>query len=239
MQHQARKRFKRLRYLAELGLIPGARVRYLAEIAEAGRAINTGIEAQAEAAARAESFYRVLRELGDKDLPAPLKLYDNDDLIGERAPRGDAAVAHSDRKSYRRSDEAQAEHDNQISILLLRQRYNDAVRSLTSDSIQLLQEWPKRLQGIVGEEFVYVVRGKEIRGETDAGAGCPQAPAAPARKRTRAAEPRPRASAFRRMSPRRLAQASPSPSSSSSSEKQKIAKIKPIKKRKSSSESDS
>ncbi len=145
-------------------LIPGARVRYLSEIAEAGRAINTGIEAQAEAAARAESFYRVLRELGDKDLPAPLKLYDDDSLVGERAPRGDAAVAHRDRSSYRSSDEAQAEHDHQLSILLLRQRYNDAVRSLSTDSIQLLQEWPKRLEGIVGDEFVYVVRGKEIRG---------------------------------------------------------------------------
>ncbi len=38
------------------------------------------------------------------------------------------------------------------------------MRSLSTDSIQLLQDWPKRLQGIVGEEFVYVVRGKEIRG---------------------------------------------------------------------------
>ena len=39
-------------------LIPGARVRYLAEIAEQGRGINSSIDKQAEAANRAQSFYR-------------------------------------------------------------------------------------------------------------------------------------------------------------------------------------
>ena len=50
-------------------LIPGHRVRYLAEIAEQGRAINAAIEKQAEAADRAQSFWQALQELGDAALP--------------------------------------------------------------------------------------------------------------------------------------------------------------------------
>ena len=145
-------------------LIPGARVRYLAEIAEAGRAINHGIEAQSEAAARAESFYRVLRDLNDPRLPKPLHLYPNDLLIGARYAREETEFARVDRSDYLRSDHSQQDDDLERSLLLLRQHYNDAVRSLSADSAQLLQEWPERLAGIVGPEFVYSVRGKEIRG---------------------------------------------------------------------------
>src|SRR5574337_1048092 len=50
-------------------LIPGARVRYLAEIAEQGRAINQGIETQAEYASKAQHYYEALKELGDPKLP--------------------------------------------------------------------------------------------------------------------------------------------------------------------------
>src|SRR6185369_5887136 len=46
-------------------LIPGARVRYLAEIAEQGRDINGSIAKQAEAANRAQSFWEALREFGE------------------------------------------------------------------------------------------------------------------------------------------------------------------------------
>src|SRR5690606_32718459 len=46
-------------------LIPGSRIRYLAEIAEQGRAINASIEKQAEAADRAQAFWQSLQELGD------------------------------------------------------------------------------------------------------------------------------------------------------------------------------
>ncbi|MCE7931910.1 MAG: methylmalonyl-CoA mutase [Xanthomonadales bacterium PRO6] len=120
-------------------LIPGARVRYLAEIAEQGRAINRGIEAQAEAAARAEHFYRVLGELGDPARPGPLHLYADGAL---RADDGDADVR---------------------ALIVLRQRYNDAVRALSSESIQLLQEWPARLKSIVEPANEYKVRDKVIR----------------------------------------------------------------------------
>src|SRR5690606_13352047 len=57
-------------------LIPGNRVRYLAEIAEQGRAINRRIESEAETAARAQHYWEALRELGDPLLPEPLALYD-------------------------------------------------------------------------------------------------------------------------------------------------------------------
>ncbi len=47
------------------GLIPGGRVRYLAEIAEQGRAINAGIEQRARLAAQAQAFLESARALGD------------------------------------------------------------------------------------------------------------------------------------------------------------------------------
>src|SRR5688572_21331560 len=72
-------------------LIPGARVRYLAEIAEQGRGINTDIDLQAEIAARAQNYYQSLKDLGDPQLPKPLDRYDPSSLhraksIGAEAP---------------------------------------------------------------------------------------------------------------------------------------------------------
>jgi methylmalonyl-CoA mutase len=61
-------------------LIPGARVRYLAEIAEQGRGINGSIAKQAEAANRAQSFWEALREIGDHKLHRELDLYAPEDL---------------------------------------------------------------------------------------------------------------------------------------------------------------
>ncbi len=70
-------------------LIPGSRVRYLAEIAEQGRAINARIESQAEVAERAQSCWQALRELGDAVLPAALDLYAADALLpSPRRERG-------------------------------------------------------------------------------------------------------------------------------------------------------
>src|SRR5690606_15443422 len=116
-------------------LIPGSRVRYLAEIAEQGRAINASIEKQAEAADRAQSFWLALQELGDERLPKALDLYAGDDLVGE----GDRT------------------------LLTLRQRYNDAVQSLTAENLRNLREWPARLKSITDEVTEYQVRNKAIR----------------------------------------------------------------------------
>ncbi|MGB0132672.1 methylmalonyl-CoA mutase family protein, partial [Dokdonella sp.] len=123
-------------------LIPGARVRYLAEIAEQGRGINGQIEKQSEIADRAQSLWAALKELEDPDLPAVLGLYDADHLL----PQGEGKVA--DR-----------------SLLTLRQRYNDAIQSFSADSLRLLRGWPQRLKSITDEFTEYEVRGKVIKVE--------------------------------------------------------------------------
>src|SRR5690625_1418262 len=58
-------------------LIPGRRIRYLAEIAEQGRELNRRIAARAEEARRAQHYYEVLRELETEDLPDPLQRFEN------------------------------------------------------------------------------------------------------------------------------------------------------------------
>ncbi|MBB5884152.1 methylmalonyl-CoA mutase [Xanthomonas sp. F1] len=129
-------------------LIPGARVRYLAEIAEQGRAINAGVLRQAEAADRAQAFWQALHELQDPQLPAQLELYAAQDLLPAS-----------------RADDAAADTVADASLLLLRQRYNDALQSLSSESLKLLREWPQRLKSITDPVTEYAVRGKPIRVE--------------------------------------------------------------------------
>src|SRR6478735_7471366 len=119
-------------------LIPGARVRYLAEIAEQGRGINKRIESQAEIADRAQSCWDALGEIEDAKLPKPLELYPADALTV---------------------------HDADRTLLTLRQRYNDAITSLTSDSLKSLREWPARRKSITDEVTEYKVRDKTIRVE--------------------------------------------------------------------------
>jgi methylmalonyl-CoA mutase len=117
-------------------MIPGARIRYLAEIAEQGRDINSRAESQAETASRAQHIYESLRLLEDPELPAELELYKSDVLTG-----GD------DR-----------------SLLTLRQRYQEAVSDLSAESLQLLREWPERKAGVRSEKYSYTVRGREVTG---------------------------------------------------------------------------
>jgi methylmalonyl-CoA mutase len=125
-------------------LIPGARVRYLAEIAEQGRSINGGIERQAEIADRAQSYWESLKDLGDAALPRALDLYDAAALL--LPPQaGEGAVDRT--------------------LVVLRQRYNDAVQSLTSENLKLLRQWPQRLKSITDEFTEYQVRDKTIRVE--------------------------------------------------------------------------
>ncbi len=164
-------------------LIPGSRVRYLAEIAEQGRAINASIEKQAEAADRAQSFWQALHELGDDKLPKQLDLYDGADVIPAAKntllpPAGDKSAWTADldgeaarrasnmdvaSPGARRADEGAFEPDR--TLLTLRQRYNDAVQSLTSENLRNLREWPARLKSITDEVTEYQVRGKAIRVE--------------------------------------------------------------------------
>jgi methylmalonyl-CoA mutase len=116
-------------------LIPGARVRYLAEIAEQGRAINKGIETQAEYASKAQHYYESLKELGDAVLPKPLDLYPSDALHAE----GDR------------------------SLTTLRQRYNAALKEISHEAIHQLRKWPALYHSVTAEFNEYKVRDKVIK----------------------------------------------------------------------------
>ncbi|MGN7724825.1 methylmalonyl-CoA mutase family protein [Luteimonas sp. 22616] len=144
-------------------LIPGARVRYLAEIAEQGRAINASIEKQAEAADRAQACWQALRELEDPKLPRQLDLYHTDDVAPHPVGAAEAATASPiNEKLAAPAAPAKAQAPDR-SLLTLRQRYNDALQSLTSESLKQLRDWPARLKSITDDTTAYEVRGKQIK----------------------------------------------------------------------------
>ncbi len=143
-------------------LIPGARVRYLAEIAEQGRAINRRIETQSEVADRAQSLWQALQELGDAALPKALDLYAADALLGQDAPEPTVVDSPSPAVSMPQTATGGQAIAPDRSLLTLRQRYNDAVQSLGNDSLKLLREWPARLKSITDEVTEYKVRDKTI-----------------------------------------------------------------------------
>ncbi len=161
-------------------LIPGARVRYLAEIAEQGRGINKAVEQQSDIASRAQHLWESLREIGDNKLPKQLELYALDSLLppGEGARRADEGGARpleaqypdigvatpSSGASHHLLPEGEGKQADR-SLLTLRQRYQDAVQSLTNENLKLLREWPQRLKSITDEHFSYDVRGKAVTGD--------------------------------------------------------------------------
>ncbi|GAB3505433.1 methylmalonyl-CoA mutase family protein [Pseudoxanthomonas daejeonensis] len=184
-------------------LIPGARVRYLAEIAEQGRGINRRIETEADTASRAQSYWESLRDLGDPSLPEALGLYPADALVtdGARAGRnaspgrdglpvrdaslvGARFIGDTGNDSTKPSDDPATVSNAGMrdgvgspmnrgptgeapdrSLLTLRQRYNDAVQSLSNEALRQLREWPGRLKSITDEFTEYQVRAKTIRVE--------------------------------------------------------------------------
>ena len=149
-------------------LIPGARIRYLAEIAEQGRAINAAIDKQAEAADRAQACWQALQELEDPKLPKQLDLYHADDLTpAPIAPVGAAEAATPSPANENIAAPAAATEASapDRSLLTLRQRYNDAIQSLTSENLKLLRDWPQRLKSITDDTTAYEVRGKQIKVE--------------------------------------------------------------------------
>ncbi len=121
-----------------VALIPGNRVRYLAEISEGGRQIKVHNDHQAALAASAFQYYQVLASLGDPLLPEPLELY---------------PVA------------ALSDGEGDKTLCALRRGYQDAIGDLSSESIRLLQEWPERKAGVEQQEYCYQVRGRDIVGE--------------------------------------------------------------------------
>jgi methylmalonyl-CoA mutase len=121
----------------ETVLIPGNRVRYLAEIAESARQVAADVERQDEQANRAQSVWEALREIEDPRLPKALEPYPTESLTS----------------------------DGDRTTLTLRQRYNDALASLPSESLELLRSWPERLKSVTDATYSYEVRGKAVTGE--------------------------------------------------------------------------
>jgi isobutyryl-CoA mutase len=116
-------------------IIPGERVRYLADIAENGRRAQSSARECAEAASLAQGLFRALEALHDDRLPEPL----------DRYPEADLAAGEENLKSLRR-------------------RYNEAIDSIGAEGIGLLKSWPQRAREATADEYCYRVRGRDLRG---------------------------------------------------------------------------
>jgi len=117
-------------------LIPGHRVRYLAEIAEQGRAIGADVERRAQLAAQAQHLWASLQALRDPALPAPLEPYPAD----APAPADDAIGA-------------------------LRARYDATLAELGEEARRLLQGWDAMIERVTADRYAYTVRGREVTGD--------------------------------------------------------------------------
>jgi len=127
-------------------LIPGQRVRYLAEIAEQGRGINERVFEWAEEARRAQHYYEVLRELGTHDLPPPLD-----------PPPADRKPETGNRNADPSADAAVADH--------LLQRYSEAIKTIPEEARDLLKAWPDLKSSVEADQYSYEVRGRTITGD--------------------------------------------------------------------------
>jgi methylmalonyl-CoA mutase len=121
---------------ARQAIIPGPRVRYLAEIAAGGRGAREAVQRAAAAAGRAQGLHRALAALRDPALPGPLDRYAEADL----AAGGDEALGR------------------------LRSAYNAAIDEIGAEGVALLKSWPARRAAAEAEEFSYRVRDREVRG---------------------------------------------------------------------------
>jgi methylmalonyl-CoA mutase len=119
-------------------LIPGSRVRYLAEIAQSGRDIKARIDRQVAAAGRAYGLYESLKALKDDSLPPPLDRYP------------DAALTDAGVDETRRA---------------LRSAYNQALDEIGSEGIAELKQWPARVAAATAETYSYKVRDRIVTGE--------------------------------------------------------------------------
>ena len=123
---------------ARVPLIPGARTRYLAEIAHAGRAARARAEDQCQAARRAYGLYESLKALHDARLPAPLESYPQD-ALEERA-----------------ADATRRE---------LRAAYNRALEGVGAEGVAELKSWPERVRSATDPTYSYKVRERLVKGE--------------------------------------------------------------------------
>jgi methylmalonyl-CoA mutase len=119
-------------------LIPGGRVRYLAEIAQSGRGVEQTTARQVAAARRASGLYQSLQALQDGALPAPLDRY------------AEAALTDSGADATRRE---------------LRAAYNRALEEIGADGLNDLKAWPARARTATEATYSYKVRDREVTGE--------------------------------------------------------------------------
>jgi len=124
-------------FISREPLIPGNRVRYLAEIAANARRARDANCGRVEAARRAFGIYESLKGLRDAPLPAPL----------ERYP--EAAVSEAGADATRRE---------------LRESYNAALGAIGVEALGELRAWPARVRGVTDEAYSYRVRDRELRG---------------------------------------------------------------------------
>ena len=119
-------------------LIPGTRIRYLADIAQQGRGLRERIEEQVEAARRAFGMFEALKALRDAQLPSEL----------ERFP--DAALTDAAADGTKRE---------------LRAAYNKALDMMGAEAVGELKAWPARVRSATDETYSYKVRDKLVTGE--------------------------------------------------------------------------
>jgi len=123
---------------ARTPLIPGARTRYLAEIAHGGRAARARLETQVEAARRAFGVYEALKTLQDARLPTALERYPQEALT-----EGGADASRRE----------------------LRAAYNRALEEMGAEAVAELKAWPERMRSASDETYSYKVRERLVKGE--------------------------------------------------------------------------
>ena len=117
-------------------LVPGSRIRYLAEIAQHGRDTGQRIEQQVEAARRAFGLYESLKVLRDPNLPEPLQRY------------SDAGLSDVDQTSR-----------------AMRDAYNAALDDIGAEGLAELRRWPARVREATEKTYHYKVRDRLVTGE--------------------------------------------------------------------------
>ncbi|MEJ0039228.1 MAG: methylmalonyl-CoA mutase family protein [Gammaproteobacteria bacterium] len=119
-------------------LIPGPRVRYLAEIAQSGRDVNARVARQAQAASRAYGIHQSLTALKDSSLPQPLDRY---------------------------TDLALSETASDATLRALRAAYNAALDEVGAEGAAELKRWPARVEAATAATYSYKVRDRLVTGE--------------------------------------------------------------------------
>ncbi|HEX7417406.1 MAG TPA: methylmalonyl-CoA mutase family protein, partial [Steroidobacteraceae bacterium] len=125
-------------FTSRTALIPAARSRYLAEIAQNGRRAGGEIEERVVAARRAFALYESLQLLHDPALPGALDPYPGVALTSA---------------------------DADASCRELRRAYNSALELIGPAALAELKAWPARAQAVSDTTYTYAVRGKALTGE--------------------------------------------------------------------------